>query len=146
MGGTRGGVSARVRTGGRAGGGSPLPREFDVAIIAAPLLAVATALGELSGAERFALCWPDWTVVARCAIVAVSASTAHWLIFLGTSRAGAATVAPMTYVQLLVATLLGWLFFDYHPDAMTLLGAAIIVAAGLYLWRAGRVSEPAMTD
>lgn len=129
-----------------AGRGSPLAMQFYVAIIAAPLLIAATALGELSGAERFALYWPDWSVVARCAIVAVSASTAHWLIFLGTSRAGAATVAPMTYVQLLVATLLGWLFFDYHPDAMTLLGAAIIVAAGLYLWRAGRVSEPAMTD
>ena len=48
----------------------------------------------------------------------------------------------MTYVQLLVATLLGWLWFGTHPDAMTLLGAAIIIAAGLYLWRAGQVREP----
>jgi len=37
--------------------------------------------------------------------------------------------------------LLGWLFFDSHPDAMTLLGAAIIVGAGLYLWRAGQVRQ-----
>jgi drug/metabolite transporter (DMT)-like permease len=85
-------------------------------------------------------------VIARTALVACTASVAHWLIFVGTSRAGAATVAPMTYVQLLIASALGWAVFGNRPDAMTLLGAAILVAAGLFLWRAGKMAEPAMTD
>ncbi|WP_374283477.1 DMT family transporter [Novosphingobium sp.] len=129
-----------------AGKGSALAMQFFVAAIASPFLILATTGLHFSGIERFAVHWPHWSVLARCALVACSATCAHWLIFMGTTRAGAATVAPMTYVQLLVATLAGWLMFDNHPDAMSLLGAAIIIGAGLYLWRAGRVREVAGTD
>lgn len=121
-----------------AGQGSSLSMQVFVAAGAAPILVLCAILGGISGAERFALSWPDWTVIARCAVVAVSASTAHWLVYLGTTRAGAATIAPMTYVQLLVAITLGWMMFGDRPDAMTMLGSAVIIAAGLYLWSAGR--------
>lgn len=121
-----------------AGKGSALSMQFFVAAIAAPVLVLAAVGFAAGGGERFALTAPDWTVVARCVVVATSASCAHWLIYMGTTRVGAATVAPMTYVQLMIATLAGWLFFNNPPDALTLLGAGIIVAAGLYLWRAGR--------
>ena len=47
-------------------------------------------------------------------------------------HAGAALMAPFSYVQLIWATALGWLIFDALPDRWTLLGAAIIVASGLY--------------
>lgn len=124
-----------------AGKASPLAMQFSVAAIAAPILIAASLLGHASGVESFALHMPTWSVVARCAAVAVTASTAHWLIFNATMRAGAATIAPMTYVQMLVASALGWAVFGSHPDAMTLLGAVIIIGAGLYLWHAGRVRD-----
>lgn len=129
-----------------AGKGSALAMQVFVAALAAPILILAAAGLHASGIARFAVTMPDWTIVARCAVVAVTASCAHWLIYMGTTRAGAASVAPMTYVQLIIASLLGWLFFDGRPDAMTILGAGIIIVAGLYLWRAGRVREPGMTD
>lgn len=129
-----------------AGKASVLAMQFFVASLATPLLIAAALLGDHSDLAGFAIGWPHWSVIARTALVACTASMAHWLIFVGTSRAGAATVAPMTYVQLLLATGLGWAVFGNRPDALTLLGAAIIVAAGLYLWRAGKVREPAMTD
>ncbi len=129
-----------------AGKGSALAMQFFVAAIASPFLVLAATGLHFSGIERFAVHWPHWSVLARCALVACSATCAHWLIFMGTTRAGAATVAPMTYVQLLIATLAGWLLFDNHPDAISLLGAAIIIGAGLYLWRAGRVREVTGTD
>ena len=121
-----------------AGQGSSLSMQVFVAAGAAPVLVLCAVIGGVSGAERLAVGWPDWTVIARCAVVAVTASTAHWLVYLGTTRAGAATIAPMTYVQLLVAVTLGWLIFGDTPDAMTLAGAAVIIGAGLYLWNAGR--------
>lgn len=121
-----------------AGQGSSLSMQVFVAMGAAPVLVVCAILGGVSGAERFAVSWPDWTVIARCAAVAVSASTAHWLVYLGTTRAGAATIAPMTYVQLLVAITLGWLIFGDRPDVITLLGSSVIIAAGLFLWSTGR--------
>ncbi len=129
-----------------AGQGSPLSMQLFVAAGAAPVLILAAWLGGLSGASTLALSWPEWSVISRCALVAVSASTAHWLVFLGTTRAGAATIAPMSYVQLLVAMTLGWFFFGDRPDAMTLLGASIIIGAGLYLWTKGKVAEQPIAD
>jgi len=121
-----------------AGAASALAMQAYVAIAAVPILLAITLIGHASGLPPLHVGWPLWSVAARCALVAVSASIAHWLIFLGTTRAGAATIAPATYVQLLVAITLGWAAFGETPDAMTLLGAAIIVAAGLALWRSGR--------
>jgi drug/metabolite transporter (DMT)-like permease len=43
-----------------------------------------------------------------------------------------AAVVPFDYVQLLWATLLGWLLFATRPPPATWLGAAIIVGSGLY--------------
>lgn len=41
-------------------------------------------------------------------------------------------VAPFRYTSLVAAILLGWLFFGQWPDRLTLIGAAIVVATGIY--------------
>lgn len=41
-------------------------------------------------------------------------------------------VAPFRYTSLLVALILGLVLFDEWPDALTMLGAAIVVATGLF--------------
>ncbi len=117
-----------------AGAGSPLLMQFLVASIAVPFVVGAAFVGHVSGVEVLAVGLPDWTIIARCAIVAAMASTAHWLIFMGTTRASAAEIAPMTYVQLLVAMILGIIFFGDWPDLTSLVGSAIIIGAGLFLW------------
>ena len=124
-----------------AGKASPLASQFFVAITALPVLLLVTLAGAATGLPRLSVNAPDWTILARCAVVAVSATCAHLCIFMGTSRAGAAAIAPMTYVQLLVATVLGILLFSDWPDGPTLFGSALIILAGLWLWRAGSRSE-----
>ena len=126
-----------------SGQGSALSMQSFVAGFAAPVLIAAALLGQASGVEPLRFGWPEWDVIARCAIVAVTASTAHWLIYLATMRAGAATIAPMTYVQLLVASALGWWWFGDRPDLVTYAGALVIIVAGLYLWYAGRQRQRA---
>lgn len=125
-----------------AGQGSALSMQVFIACVAAPVLAIAAFAGHVGGIEALQIGAPHWSVVVRCAIVAVTASTAHWIVYLGTMRAGAATIAPTTYVQMLVATLLGWLFFGDVPDAVTVLGAAIIIGAGLLLWWRVQPAKP----
>ncbi|WP_120716402.1 DMT family transporter [Tsuneonella amylolytica] len=117
---------------------SALAMQASVALVAAPIMLAATVAGHFSAIGALAVGVPSAIVIAKCAVVALTASSAHWLIYLGTTRAGAATIAPMTYVQLIVATTVGWLWFGDRPDATTLLGAAVIIGAGLYLWRAGQ--------
>jgi drug/metabolite transporter (DMT)-like permease len=114
--------------------GSPLLMQFLIAAVAAPIILAAALAGHLSALPALHISWPDWTIIVRCAVVALTASTAHWLIFLGTTKASAADIAPMTYVQLLIATALGIAIFGDWPDLTSLAGSAIIIGAGLYLW------------
>lgn len=118
-----------------AGQGSPLAMQAYLAMVAAPLLVLAAFGTRSLGIAGAQFDWPSWDVAARCALVALTASSAHWLVFLGTMRAGAAQVAPASYIQMLVATVLGWWWFGDIPDALTLGGAAVIIGAGIYLWR-----------
>lgn len=118
-----------------AGTASVLALQFNVAALSAPILIAAAVFGDLSGSPGLDVGWPHWSVILRCAIVAVSASCAHALIFMATTRASAATIAPMTYVQLIVAMTIGALVFGDLPDLTSIVGSALIVGAGLYLWR-----------
>ena len=121
-----------------AGTGSPLLMQFLVASLAVPFILGAALIGHFSGVEALHVGVPDWTIIARCTLVAVTASFAHWLIYMATTRASAAEIAPMTYVQLLIAVGLGIILFGDWPDLTSLAGAGIIVASGLILWRGSR--------
>ena len=55
------------------------------------------------------------------------------LIIAAYTLADAAVVAPMQYSQMLWAALFGAFLFDERPDGATWIGAAIIVASGLYI-------------
>jgi drug/metabolite transporter (DMT)-like permease len=64
---------------------------------------------------------------------AIAAAT-NVLTALALKRAGAGVLAPFQYLEILSATLLGWLIFDEIPDLLTGCGAAIIVGSGLYVF------------
>ena len=121
-----------------AGSGSPLQMQFLIAAIAAPVLLIAAFAGQISGLPVFAISMPDWTVIVRCTLVALTATCSHWLVYLATTKATAADIAPMSYIQLPTAMLLGIILFQDWPDALALAGFAVIIAAGLYLWHNGR--------
>jgi len=73
---------------------------------------------------------------------AVSGS-AQLLLLAAFRRVGAATLAPLNYVQLLLAVLISTLWFQRPPDATALAGMALIAVAGVYLARAGGGSAQA---
>ena len=116
------------------GSATVLAMQYYMSVTALIFLTFVVIFGHFSGVERFEMHWPHWSVIARCAFIGVSASFAQWFIYMGTARAGAGHVAPMTYGQLLMAVLFGAVFFGEYPDLVALIGAAIIVGSGLYLW------------
>lgn len=126
--------------------GSSLSMQVFVAGFAAPILIVSAFIGRASGMEALDFGWPPTSVILKCALVAATASTAHWLVYIGTARAGAAAVAPMSYVQLLVAVTFGWMLFGDKPDMATLAGAVTIIVAGLLLWWSTRVKLEEISD
>ncbi len=84
----------------------------------------------------------DWGLLALLGVVAMAA---HLCVVRALKLADAAVVAPMQYTLLLWAVILGWLIFGDVPRAMMLAGAAIIVAAGLFIFlrerRAARAGQ-----
>lgn len=61
-------------------------------------------------------------------------TVSQWFLVRAFSLAEAGTLAPFGYAGLVWAGIWGWLFFGQLPDGWTILGAAIIVGAGLYIW------------
>ena len=128
-----------------AGVASPIAMQYLAAIMAAPILIVATLILQATGQPQFHVGVPPASVVVKCLVIACTATVAHLLIYMAAVRASAAIVAPMTYVQLLVAALLGLLIWGVVPDVSTFAGAALIIGGGLLLWRSQKpkvVPEP----
>ena len=81
----------------------------------------------------------EWTPVSLrdlvlLALLGVVAMLAHVLVNRALKVADAATVAPLQYTMLFWAIVFGWLVFGDVPKTHMLIGAAIIVAAGLFIF------------
>jgi drug/metabolite transporter (DMT)-like permease len=57
----------------------------------------------------------------------------HFMFIRAFREAPASTLSPLLYVQLIWATLLGWLVFNQLPDFLAIIGMLIIGASGLSL-------------
>lgn len=87
---------------------------------------IATSL-----AQPFVWTWPsaaDWVLLA---LLGLLGGAGHGLLVLAYARAPVSLLAPLSYSQLVWATLAGILVFADWPDVVTLLGAAIIAAGGV---------------
>jgi drug/metabolite transporter (DMT)-like permease len=67
------------------------------------------------------------------ALVAALSFGAALMLIVAYRSAPATLVAPMQYSQIVWAAVYGAVFFGEVPDAMTVLGAAIIIGSGLYI-------------
>jgi drug/metabolite transporter (DMT)-like permease len=63
----------------------------------------------------------------------------HWFLIGAHRQAPAASLAPFVYFQLIWMTGLGYLVFGDLPHRITLIGAAVIIASGLYILYRQRV-------
>lgn len=66
------------------------------------------------------------------------AALVHQMIVRALSMVEAGVAAPLQYLEIASATLLGWLIFGDFPDALTWLGTAIIIGAGIYVFHRER--------
>jgi drug/metabolite transporter (DMT)-like permease len=71
------------------------------------------------------------------------AAVSHMCMTYALKFAPAATLAPLHYLEIVSAVILGYLIFDDFPNPMTFAGIAIIVASGLYIIHRERVTARA---
>jgi drug/metabolite transporter (DMT)-like permease len=92
----------------------------------------------------FDVIWPTWLQFCLCLMLGVLSSAGQWLVVLAHRLAPASSLAPISYTQLPWVTVAGYLVFNNLPDHWTLLGAAIIIASGLYTAHRERVRARAV--
>ena len=80
----------------------------------------------------------DWSIML---ILSASGMLGHFLLIKCYEVAEASAVQPFAYLQLIWASLIGVIFFGEQITTNVLIGACIIVGAGLFtLWRERKVS------
>ncbi len=78
--------------------------------------------------------WPDtWTTWALLLSLGILGGAGHFLFILAYNRAPASAISPFLYAQIITMVGLGYLVFGDTPDPWTLVGAAVIIASGIYL-------------
>lgn len=108
---------------------------FATVLIAAALLVFAG-----SDIEAFGLVWPSAGEAALMLGIGVVGTVGHLMMTWSLRFAPSATLAPMQYLEIPVATFIGWAIFGDLPDGLAALGIAITIASGLYIVHRERVT------
>ena len=96
-------------------------------VILLPILAVFAQVPALSLALPVG---NEWSLLA---LLGILGTLAHLLMTWSLRFAPSATLAPMQYLEIPIATLIGWLVFRDLPNGLAALGIAVTIAAGLYV-------------
>lgn len=118
----------------------PVTLQFHTGLIASLLCLPLLLLAQGSGTELMDLVWPEGIAWLWLFGVGCFAAVSHMMMTYALSLAPSATLAPLQYLELPVATLLGYLMFQDFPNALTLTGITIIIGAGLYMIHRERVT------
>jgi drug/metabolite transporter (DMT)-like permease len=99
-------------------------------LLMAPILLVfdGTGVGPLDPS------WPQKRELLLLAGVGLIATLSHVCIGFALSMAPASLLAPIQYLEIVGATVLGYYIFNDLPDTLTAMGIVLIVGAGLFVF------------
>lgn len=72
----------------------------------------------------------QWGMLAGLGVIA---TFGHVLITKAYEHAEASLLAPLAFTEIIMATVVGWWFFDDLPDRWTVLGVTILIASAIYI-------------
>lgn len=101
--------------------------------MAAILLAIALLFTRDSEVATLQLMLPDTREAVLLLGLGILGTLAHLMMTWSLRLAPAATLAPMQYLEIPFATLIGWAIFRDLPNGTAAFGIALTIAAGLYV-------------
>jgi drug/metabolite transporter (DMT)-like permease len=106
-------------------------------------------IGALAAAVPLPFVWqaPQGLQWLYLAFVGLAGTIGHFMLIQAHRLAPASALAPFMYTQIVWMILMGYVFFGDVPDLWTLIGAAIVVASGLFVFageaRSSKAPAPA---
>lgn len=103
-------------------------------------LAFQCVVGTLLLTPQAALTWttPHWSEFGFFLCLGLFSAFSHMMSIAAFRFAEASLLAPLVYLELIGAALIGYYAFGEIPDAYTIIGAGFIIAAGLILLKRSR--------
>ena len=89
---------------------------------------------------------PDLLQIVLFLSLGVTAGLGHYFFTAAHRYAEASVLAPINYLHLLWAGLLGWLVFGHVPQVLTIVGMAIVMAAGVIVALRSARRQPPTPD
>ncbi len=109
--------------------------DFRVSAIYTIVIALVISSAAVPFYWRTPVNWLDWLVFSDLGILG---GLGHLFVIKAFEHAEASFVGPFDYGQLIGVTIVGYLAFAEFPDLWTWIGAAIIIASGIYVSRRER--------
>lgn len=111
----------------------PIALQAVSGLVATALFAALYLIGGGLDLPGLDIVTPDSVGLALLAAIGVLGTLAHLLMTWSLRFAPSATLAPMQYLEIPFATLIGWLVFRDFPNGLAAIGIAVTMAAGLYV-------------
>ncbi len=102
-------------------------------VLATVILLPLTLIGNQLNIAPLKLIMPDTYQLTLLLAIGALGTATHLLMTWALKYAPSATLAPMQYLEIPIATLVGWLIFSDLPNQLATVGICITVAAGLYI-------------
>jgi drug/metabolite transporter (DMT)-like permease len=119
---------------------TPLTMQFTAGLSALAILTVVLMAGGMLDLPDLSPSKVGWKEVAFLLLMGVFGTSGHLLFVQGGKLAPSSLVAPMQYVEIVCAAVLGYLVFGDFPSLIKWIGIAIIVGSGGYVfWRESRL-------
>jgi len=111
----------------------PITLQAVSGVIASLIILAIFAIASGVGIEAMRVVSPNPIEWALLIVIGAIGTLAHLLMTWSLRFAPSATVAPMQYLEIPIATLIGWMIFKDLPNGLAALGIIITMAAGLYI-------------
>ncbi len=102
-------------------------------IAASVILLPALALGDIIGIAEVSFILPTGTDAALLLALGLLGTIAHLLMTGALRHAPTSTLAPMQYLEIPFATLVGLILFGDLPNGLAALGISVTIGSGLYI-------------
>lgn len=113
-----------------------IPRDVSTLLLAAWGFVAAGASGVILLSVTGGAALPDGLLTLQLTGALIFALVAYYSVTAAMRIGDIPTVTPFRYTRLVFALILAFFVFHERPDMWTLIGAAIVIATGLYtLWR-----------
>ncbi len=116
----------------------PITMQFWAGLFGCIVMSTSLVVGAIFDFPIFQPVWPNLRELLMLLGIGVVATVGHMMVVHAFRRAEAAILAPFQYLEIISATIFGFVLFGDFPDLTTWCGVAIIISSGIYVFHRER--------